>query len=333
MMTTRTTRTTRTITTARTTATNALVAAVALALAGCASSAQVRRLEQRVAAMEDAEARRAQAVDQAVLDVKARLGELRLAIMRVTGSERDASELAERLAAVTERLEALEKRPVPSARPSRPAPDPAAVYAVAVTGAPTLGPDDALVTIVRAGEYACPYCEKVRPTLDAVRSVYGPDVRIVHLSFVVHPQVATEAAHAACAAHRQGRFFELDELLWEKAFKTRQFSREHLEDLAIEAGLDLGQFRADRDGPCPAALQAEMAMLARVGVGATPGFFINGRFLSGAQPLPAFQAIIDEELAKAKGRVKTKKQRRSYYDDWVMKPGLKALAPPPAPSP
>jgi len=33
-----------------------------------------------------------------------------------------------------------------------------------------------------------------------------------------------------------------------------------------------------------------------LGVNATPAFFINGRFLSGAQPFEAFRAIIDDEL-------------------------------------
>jgi len=36
----------------------------------------------------------------------------------------------------------------------------------------------------------------------------------------------------------------------------------------------------------------------KVGVTGTPAFFVNGRFLSGAQPFDAFRAIIDDELSK-----------------------------------
>ena len=34
----------------------------------------------------------------------------------------------------------------------------------------------------------------------------------------------------------------------------------------------------------------------RLDISGTPGFFVNGRFLSGNQPLSAFENIIQEEL-------------------------------------
>ena len=43
-----------------------------------------------------------------------------------------------------------------------------------------------------------------------------------------------------------------------------------------------------------------------LGVSSTPSFFINGRFIRGAQPFEAFSKIIDEELAKAKAPAPTK---------------------------
>ncbi|MEZ4368192.1 MAG: hypothetical protein R2939_18225 [Kofleriaceae bacterium] len=93
--------------------------------------------------------------------------------------------------------------PPPPPRPIRTAPDPQLTYAVPVVGAPSEGPDDALVTIVEFSEYACPYCEKVRPTLATLRSTYG-NLRVVHLGLVVHPANATVLGLRACAAHRQG---------------------------------------------------------------------------------------------------------------------------------
>ena len=58
-------------------------------------------------------------------------------------------------------------------------------------------------------------------------------------------------------------------------------------------------------------------MLAKLGVGATPAFFINGRFLSGAQPAAAFSALIDEEMKKANDAIKKGVKAKDYYDTLV----------------
>lgn len=305
----------------------------ALALAGCATSGEVRQLRARVAELE-AQAEARQRDDEA-----ARLAlEGKVLALRLELEQPEQPAEGDELAALAARVDRLEQRP--TARPSRPAPDPTAVYAVPVAGLPAHGPDDALVTIVRAGEYACPFCEKVRATLEAVRLEYGDKVRVVYATLIVHPQLATLPAQAACAAHRQGRFWEMDELLWEKAFKTRQFDEAHMEELAVEVGLDLPRFRVDFKGDCVGDVQRQMASLTTFGVSATPGFFINGRFLSGAQPLPVFKQLIDEELAKAearlaagKGKAKGRKKAPTYYDTWVIGQGLTKLAPPPTPTP
>ena len=216
-------------------------------------------------------------------------------------------------------------------RPARPQPDPSKTYAISVDGDPFEGPANAKVTIVKAYDYGCPFCQRVRPTMEELRKKYGDDVRIVHKQFVVHPQV--EIAHlAACAAHRQGKFIEMDALLWAKAFETRQYDDAHIADLAKEAGLDAGRFAADRKSPdCKAWLQKDQAELQTFGVGATPSFFVNGRFLSGAQPLPAFAQLVDEELKKANDRIAAGTPQADYYKTWVMDKGEKKLAAPDAP--
>jgi protein-disulfide isomerase len=216
-------------------------------------------------------------------------------------------------------------------RPARPQPDPAKTYAISIDGDPFEGPADAKVTIVKAYDYGCPFCSRVRPTMDELRKKYGDDVRIVHKQFVVHPQV--EIAHlAACAAHRQGKFLEMDKLLWEKAFETRQYDDAHIADLAKEAGLDTGRFAADIKSPdCKAWLQKDQGDLQLFGVGATPSFFVNGRFVSGAQPLPAFTQLVDEELKKANDRLAAGTPAADYYKTWIMDKGEKKLAAPDAP--
>jgi protein-disulfide isomerase len=216
-------------------------------------------------------------------------------------------------------------RPQPPRR--RPEPDPKDVYAVSVAGSPAEGPNDALVTIVKGYEYACPYCEKVKPTLEQIKKDYGGKVRIVYKQFVVHPQVATDPALAVCAGHQQGKFLQMDKAVWEKAFAVRKFDRPHMESLAKDVGLDVNKFKADMDGKCKEIIQKEQAELQQMGQAATPTFFINGRYMSGAQPLPSFKAIIDEELKKAEERVAQGTARDRYYETWVVEKGLKRFTP------
>lgn len=300
---------------------------VVVGSAGCASSRRVAALETRLAAAEQARAEDRAAIDTAL----ARLAHAVRAIERATalldgpGSRDVEMKLEELMKQIAELEQKVGKAP-PTRR--RPEPDPADVYAIPATGAPSEGPADALVTIVRAYEYACPYCEKSRKTLAELRRRYPDELRIVYRPFIVHPQTATLPAQAACAAERQGQFAAYDVLLWDKAFATRQFDQTYLEQLAVEAGLDLDRFRADLTGPCVAEVQASQAELQQFGVGATPNHFINGRYLpGGAVPVEQFAAVIDDELAKAKERIarvakkKRKQARARYYQTWVIDQG------------
>jgi DSBA-like thioredoxin domain len=62
-------------------------------------------------------------------------------------------------------------------------------------------------------------------------------------------------------------------------------------------GLDQAQFAACRANDRTQAIVTEnLASGERLGITGTPAFFINGRFLNGAQPDEVFQRVIDEEL-------------------------------------
>ena len=221
-------------------------------------------------------------------------------------------------------------RPMQPQRPARPQPDPTKAYAVPVDGDPFEGPADAKVTIIKAYDYMCPFCERVRETMDEITKKYGNDVRIVYKQFIVHPQA--QIAHlAACAANKQGKFLAMDKLLWDQAFQKRQYDDAFIADLGKQAGLDAARMAADmKSQDCQQWLQKDQSELTTFGVGATPSFFINGRFLSGAQPLPAFTQIIDEELKKANDRIAQGTPAADYYKTWVIDKGEKKLPAPDA---
>jgi protein-disulfide isomerase len=231
-------------------------------------------------------------------------------------------------------------------RPSRPEPDRAKTYAVPIDGDPFDGPADAKVTLVKAYDYACPYCEKVRDTMDDLRKKYGNDLRIVYKQFVVHPQVATAGALAFCAAGRQGKAVEMDKALWEKSFKSHTFDKDASGEggqaqkcwessagcpvvlgYAKDLGLNEDKFKADMKD-CQTLIQKDMRELQTLGVGATPSFFINGRFMSGAMPMENFTALIDEEMKKADAAISAGTPKAEYYKQAVVDKGLKTLEAP-----
>jgi len=156
---------------------------------------------------------------------------------------------------------------------------------------------------------------------------YEGDIKVAYKHFVVHPQTATEPALAACAGGLQGKFTEVENLIWEKAYSKRDFSPATLEAIAKEAGLDMARYKKDHDGVCKERIKKDQADVSAVGTTGTPAFYINGRFLSGARPIDQFKKLVDEELKKANDRIgKGEASVADYYDKFVFKKGLKKLS-------
>ena len=208
---------------------------------------------------------------------------------------------------------------------ARPEPDKMTVYSVPIGGSPAVGSPKAKVTIVMAMDFACPYCRRAWDTVDELRKKYGSDLRVVYKAMIVHPTTATHSALAACAANHQGKFRPMAELLWVKSFDARAFDDATIDGLATEAKLDLKRYQADIAGSCVQEVKDEQALLTKLGVGATPTFFINGRYMAGAMPAADFEKLIDEELAKANTAIKGGVKADKYYDQEIVAKGAKEL--------
>lgn len=278
--------------------------------------------------------------------------------------------LERKLDEINKKLDAIASaRPgaVAAAQPQRqrPEPDRNKVYAVPVDGDPFDGPADAKITVVKAYDYACGYCERVRGTMDDLKKKYGNDIRIVYKQLVIHPKQAMVGALAFCAAAKQGKHREMDALIWDKGFNARQFD---LTDVPVTAAqptaekqpgqnqppqpqpggqtvkcwdhpdgcknvfafaqelqLNMDKFKADMKGECATLVSNDGRQLSQFGISSTPSFFINGRFISGAQQIDTFSALIDEELKKANERVAAGTPAGQYYQQWVLDKGLKQL--------
>ena len=79
----------------------------------------------------------------------------------------------------------------------------------------------------------------------------------------------------------------------------RELKPEKFRESAKELGLDLVKFEQDlASADVKKRIDADSQEAEKLGVSGTPAFFINGRYLSGAQPFESFKKMIDEELAK-----------------------------------
>jgi len=166
---------------------------------------------------------------------------------------------------------------------------------------PVRGPKDAPVTIVEFSEYQCPFCGRVTPTLKQIEEKYGDKVRVVFKDFPLQNHLqAPKAAEAAHCAGDQGKYWELHDRL----FSNQQALQvADLKKSAGAIGLDQAKFDQCLDAGTHAAIVKEDVELGEsMGVQSTPTLYINGRIVTGAQPLKVFEDIIDDELARKSGK-------------------------------
>lgn len=167
-------------------------------------------------------------------------------------------------------------------------------------GAPIKGSSAAKVTIVEFSDFQCPFCKRVLPTVDQVMKDYDGKVKLAFRQnpLPFHPN-ATPAAKAALAAHRQGKFWEMHD----KLFNGQQdLNDKNFKKWAGELKLNLAKFEKDMKDPAIAKQIEDDASFARAnGAGGTPSFFINGVILVGAQPYEKFKEVIDALLKETGG--------------------------------
>jgi protein-disulfide isomerase len=168
---------------------------------------------------------------------------------------------------------------------------------VDVAGAPVRGAATAPITIVEYSDFHCPFCRRVQPTLNTLLDKYKGQVRLVYKHLPLdglHPQARRVSEASWCAA-QQDRFWQFHDAVYADA--STDASDATLTRLASTAGLDAGRFTSCLANPeAKAAVQRDVTQGEALGLSSTPGFFINGREVRGAQPIDAFIAIIDEEL-------------------------------------
>jgi protein-disulfide isomerase len=209
--------------------------------------------------------------------------------------------------------------PPPDSGPDEDQEPPNTIWKVPVGKSPAKGPATALVTMVEFSDYQCPFCKRAQSTVDELMKRYAGKLRVVfkHNPLPFHQRAMPAANFALEVRAEKGDkgFWLATQRLFEK--------NPNLEDddlLAIARELKVNEFRVKNalaKLPFKNAIQDDVDLADDVTASGTPVFFINGRKLSGAQPIEKFSALIDQELAAAEARVKSGTRPAMVYAETI----------------
>jgi protein-disulfide isomerase len=176
--------------------------------------------------------------------------------------------------------------------------------AEAIAGDPVRGNPDAPVTIVEYSDFQCPFCARGFETMEQVLEKYPQDVKFVFKHFPldsIHPWARPAAIASVCAAEQSAEaFWTLHDAYFEnqKALNAGNVIDKSKEFLA-GTSIDFAQWEtcstdmsSEAHQAAAAQVQTDLETGQGLGVSGTPGFFVNGEFLNGAQPLAAFEPLI-----------------------------------------
>lgn len=185
----------------------------------------------------------------------------------------------------------------------------------------TLGASPAPLTLMEYSDFQCPACGAIYPVLQKLKTEYASSTRFVYRHFPLAQHLdAKLASYAAEAAGRQGKFFEMHDLLFEKQQEWGIDTHVTLSDpteltpamkavlepkllsYAESLKLDMMQFKADMASQeIHDKIDKTIVDGRTMGIPATPTFFLNGKQLNLVTPKPydELKAILDAALKKS----------------------------------
>lgn len=168
---------------------------------------------------------------------------------------------------------------------------------------PSLGPANAPVTIVVWSDFECPHCKHVVPIVERIQEAHPKDVRLVHKFYPIPRHTnAKIAARAAWAAQQQGKYWEMERLIFEN---QKNLGEQTILGFAASLGLNMERLKADMESEAATAtIKRDMDEAEKQGLDGTPFVVINGREFDFRlfQPEPDLDAWVTMELELKKGK-------------------------------
>ena len=166
---------------------------------------------------------------------------------------------------------------------------------IPVTGSPSLGPQNAPITLVEFSDFQCPYCAAAVPEIKAVLNAFPTQVKLVFKQYPleIHSQ-ADLAAAAAIAAQKQGKFWPMHDAMYDH---YQDLSRKSIMELAKANGLNMDRFETDIDSTeVRETVVRDVQDGNDAGVEGTPSLFVDGQRYNGPIVLSALKPVLTEEL-------------------------------------
>lgn len=160
-------------------------------------------------------------------------------------------------------------------------------------GSPWVGGESAKVVIEEFSDFACPFCGGGARRMKRLLNLYGAKIRLVFRNYPLNAD-SIVAAEASLAAHAQGKFWHMHDLLYDN---PNAHSRADLISYGRKIGLQMDRFTKDLDThKHRTQVDREIALGTKKMIKGTPTFFINGYKVEGLAPLDEYKKLIDQYL-------------------------------------
>jgi len=167
----------------------------------------------------------------------------------------------------------------------------------------TYGSTSAKVTLVEYSDFQCPACAAYYPTVKKIKEAYKYKIVFVYRNFPLRQnhKNAEISARAGYAAHKQGKFWEMHDMLFENqaSWSGLNDPKDTFIEYAQKLGLDLEKFKTDiNSSESKDFVTSQERQALSLGVNSTPTFFLNAKLLRVNANYEEFKKVIDEELGK-----------------------------------
>ncbi len=162
------------------------------------------------------------------------------------------------------------------------------------------GNPNATTTLIEYSDFQCPACGAYYPVVKQLVTDFGQNIRLIYRHFPLSQHMnAMLAAEASEAAGKQGKFWEMHDLLFgnQQTWSDDTNARNVFIGYAESLGLNSDQFKKDIDAPdIKAKIESEYNGGLAIGIDSTPTFFLNGVKIQNPTSYEGFKSIIQQAI-------------------------------------